>query len=116
MRSSPSTSWPAMRIFSCPFTGSFGLLTCSAIDGSIPPARSSSLVPSLWIDAQLCEDLGNGRQGIAHVLSGQSAYAADAEALRYSKLARINDVAALLQLVIETLEHEFCILRHMECD
>ena len=52
----------------------------------------------------------------AHVLRIEPADAADAEAVGHRQLARIDDVAAILQLVVEALEHELRILGHMECD
>ena len=68
------------------------------------------------LDAKLGQHLGDRRQRAAHVLRIEPADAADAEAVGHRQLARIDDVAAVLELVIEALEHELRILGHMECD
>src|SRR5262249_3887406 len=72
--------------------------------------------PSPPIDAELVQHRGNRRQSAAHVFGAQSAYAANAEAVGHGELARIDDVAPFLELVVEPLKHELRILEHMECD
>src|SRR5438552_10779767 len=104
MGSSPSTSLPAMRIFSCALIGSFGFLTRSCMRDSVPTAdRSCNRARALH--AKLDQNLGDGRQRAPHVLRIQPADAAYTEAVGHRELPRIDDVAAILQLVIEALEH-----------
>ncbi len=67
-------------------------------------------------DAHLVQDGADRIERAAHVIGIEPADAADAERIRDRELAGINHVAALLQPVVEILEHEFLLGRHAEGD
>src|SRR4029077_14851408 len=52
----------------------------------------------------------------AHVLGVQPANAADPETVGNGKLSGIDHVTPMLELVIEVLEDELGMPRHLECD
>src|SRR5215470_19393695 len=75
-----------------------------------------SLAATEVAHAQLGQHLLDGEERAAHVLAIQSTDAADPEAVGNRELARIDHVSPLLELVIEALEHQLGMPRHMECD
>src|SRR6187549_583137 len=67
-------------------------------------------------DSHFVQHLAHGRERALYVLRIEPAYAAHAEGVRHRELAWIDHVAALLQAVIEGLEDEARIARHVEGD
>src|SRR5262245_834907 len=75
-----------------------------------------SLAATELAHAQLGQHLRDGGERAAHLFAIQSADAADPEAVGNRELTGIDHITPLLELVIEALEHELGMLRHMECD
>src|SRR5690242_9822077 len=107
--------------------GCFGSLYERPLTAISPPmvlmlsgAMSASLLRcQCWAavaDPHLVENLAHRRQRALHVLRIEPADAAHAEGVRDRELAGIDHVAAILQPVVEGLEDEARIARHVEGD